>query len=134
MTQGTDFSFGSEGKAFYADPEVMDRLGRLAIRLLLITSAVISASGFMGTVFIDGDVIAKIEVVSAIAVDALICIYVLGDDEHPGSAASILSWSWIWLGPLVIAFLLWGVVSVLQAFGMVGAIIAVVFLIGCFIK
>ena len=35
---------------------------------------------------------------------------------------------------LVIAFLLWGVVSVLQAFGMVGAIIAVVFLIGCFIK
>ena len=134
IAQGADFSFGSEGKAFYADPEVMDRLGRLAIRLLLIASAVISASGFMGTVFIDGDVIAKIEVVSAIAVDALICIYVLGDDEHPGSAASILSWSWIWLGPLVIAFLLWGVVTVLQAFGMVGAIIAVVFLIGCFIK
>lgn len=134
MAQGADFSFGSEDKAFYADPEVMDRLGRLAIRLLLIASAVISASGFMGTVFIDGDAIAKIEVVSAIAVDALICIYVLGDDEHPGSAASILSWSWIWLGPLVIAFLLWGVVTVLQAFGMVGAIIAVVFLIGCFIK
>lgn len=128
MAQGADFSFGSEGKAFYADPEVMDRLGRLAIRLLFITAAVISASGFMGTVFIDGDTVAKCEVLLAILVDCFACIAAWGDNEHPSSASTIKSWSYLWLIPAIIAFLLWGVVSLLQSAGAIIAIVVVVLL------
>lgn len=129
MAQGADFSFGSEGKAFYADPEVMDRLGRLAIRLLFITAAVISASGFMGTVFIDGDTVAKCEVLLAILVDCFACIAAWGDNEHPSSASTIKSWSYLWLIPAIIAFLLWGVVSLLQSVGAIIAIVVVVLLV-----
>lgn len=128
MAQGADFSFGSEGKAFYADPEVMDRLGRLAIRLLFITAAVISTSGFMGTVFIDGDTVAKCEVLLAILVDCFACIAAWGDSEHPSSASAIKSWSYLWLIPVIIAFLLWGVVSLLQSAGAIIAIVVVVLL------
>lgn len=128
MAQGADFSFGSEDKAFYADPEVMDRLGRLAIRLLFITAAVISASGFMGTVFIDGDTVAKCEVLLAILVDCFACIAAWGDNEHPSSASTIKSWSYLWLIPAIIAFLLWGVVSLLQSAGAIIAIVLVVLL------
>ena len=127
--QGADFSFGSEGKAFYADPEVMDRLGRLAIRLLFITAAVISASGFMGAVFIDGDTVAKCEVLLAILVDCFACIAAWGDNEHPSSASTIKSWSYLWLIPVIIAFLLWGVVSLLQSIGAIIAIVVVVLLV-----
>ena len=129
MAQGADFSFGSEDKAFYADPEVMDRLGRLAIRLLFITAAVISASGFMGTVFIDGDTVAKCEVLLAILVDCFACIAAWGDNEHPSSASTIKSWSYLWLIPAIIAFLLWGVVSLLQSAGAIIAIVVVVLLV-----
>lgn len=129
MAQGADFSFGSEDKAFYADPEVMDRLGRLAIRLLFITAAVISASGFMGTVFIDGDTVAKCEVLLAILVDCFACIAAWGDNEHPSSASTIKSWSYLWLIPAIIAFLLWGVVSLLQSVGAIIAIVVVVLLV-----
>lgn len=129
MAQGADFSFGSEGKAFYADPEVMNRLGRLAIRLLFITAAVISASGFMGTVFIDGDTVAKCEVLLAILVDCFACIAAWGDNEHPSSASTIKSWSYLWLIPAIIAFLLWGVVSLLQLVGAIIAIVVVVLLV-----
>lgn len=129
MAQGADFSFGSEGKAFYADSEVMDRLGRLAIRLLFITAAVISASGFMGTVFIDGDTVAKCEVLLAILVDCFACIAAWGDNEHPSSASTIKSWSYLWLIPAIIAFLLWGVVSLLQSAGAIIAIVVVVLLV-----
>lgn len=129
MAQSADFSFGSEGKAFYADPEVMDRLGRLAIRLLFITAAVISASGFMGTVFIDGDTVAKCEVLLAILVDCFACIAAWGDNEHPSSASTIKSWSYLWLIPAIIAFLLWGVVSLLQSVGAIIAIVVVVLLV-----
>lgn len=129
MAQGADFSFGSEGKAFYADPEVMDRLGRLAIRLLFITAAVIIASGFMGTVFIDGDTVAKCEVLLAILVDCFACIAAWGDNEHPSSASTIKSWSYLWLIPAIIAFLLWGVVSLLQSVGAIIAIVVVVLLV-----
>lgn len=128
MAQGADFSFGSEDKAFYADPEVMDRLGRLAIRLLFITAAVISASGFMGTVFIDGDTVAKCEVLLAILVDCFACIAAWGDNEHPSSASTIKGWSYLWLIPAIIAFLLWGVVSLLQSAGAIIAIVLVVLL------
>lgn len=131
MAQGADFSFGSEDKAFYADPEVMDRLGRLAIRLLFITAAVISASGFMGTVFIDGDTVAKCEVLLAILVDCFACIAAWGDNEHPSSASTIKSWSYLWLIPAIIAFLLWGVVSLLQSAGAIIAIVVVVLLVLC---
>lgn len=129
IAQGADFSFGSEGKAFYADPEVMDRLGRLAIRLLFITAAVISASGFMGAVFIDGDTVAKCEVLLAILVDCFACIAAWGDNEHPSSASTIKSWSYLWLIPVIIAFLLWGVVSLLQSAGAIIAIVVVVLLV-----
>lgn len=129
MAQGADFSFGSEDKAFYADPEVMDRLGRLTIRLLFITAAVISASGFMGTVFIDGDTVAKCEVLLAILVDCFACIAAWGDNEHPSSASTIKSWSYLWLIPAIIAFLLWGVVSLLQSAGAIIAIVVVVLLV-----
>lgn len=129
MAQGADFSFGSEDKALYADPEVMDRLGRLAIRLLFITAAVISASGFMGTVFIDGDTVAKCEVLLAILVDCFACIAAWGDNEHPSSASTIKSWSYLWLIPAIIAFLLWGVVSLLQSVGAIIAIVVVVLLV-----
>lgn len=129
MAQGADFSFGSEDKAFYADPEVMDRLGRLAIRLLFITAAVISASGFMGTVFIDGDTVAKCEVLLAILVDCFACIAAWGDNEHPSSASTIKSWSYLWLIPAIIAFLLWGVVSLLQSAGAIIAIVVVALLV-----
>ena len=129
MAQGADFSFGSEDKAFYADPEVMDRLGRLAIRLLFITAAVISASGFMGTVFIDGDTVVKCEVLLAILVDCFACIAAWGDNEHPSSASTIKSWSYLWLIPAIIAFLLWGVVSLLQSAGAIIAIVVVVLLV-----
>lgn len=129
MAQGADFSFGSEDKAFYADPEVMDRLGRLAIRLLFITAAVISASVFMGTVFIDGDTVAKCEVLLAILVDCFACIAAWGDNEHPSSASTIKSWSYLWLIPAIIAFLLWGVVSLLQSAGAIIAIVVVVLLV-----
>lgn len=129
MAQGADFSFGSEDKAFYADPEVMDRLGRLAIRLLFITAAVISASGFMGTVFIDGDTVAKCEVLLAILVDCFACIAAWGDNEHPSSASTIKSWSYLWLIPAIITFLLWGVVSLLQSVGAIIAIVVVVLLV-----
>lgn len=129
MAQGADFSFGSEDKASYADPEVMDRLGRLAIRLLFITAAVISASGFMGTVFIDGDTVAKCEVLLAILVDCFACIAAWGDNEHPSSASTIKSWSYLWLIPAIIAFLLWGVVSLLQSAGAIIAIVVVVLLV-----
>lgn len=129
MAQGADFSFGSEDKAFYAGPEVMDRLGRLAIRLLFITAAVISASGFMGTVFIDGDTVAKCEVLLAILVDCFACIAAWGDNEHPSSASTIKSWSYLWLIPAIIAFLLWGVVSLLQSAGAIIAIVVVVLLV-----
>lgn len=129
MAQGADFSFGSEDKAFYADPEVMDRLGRLAIRLLFITAAVISASGFMGTVFIDGDTVAKCEVLLAILVDCFACIAAWGDNEHPSSASTIKSWSYLWLIPAIIAFLLWGVVSLLQSAGAIIAIVVVVLIV-----
>lgn len=129
MAQGADFSSGSEDKAFYADPEVMDRLGRLAIRLLFITAAVISASGFMGTVFIDGDTVAKCEVLLAILVDCFACIAAWGDNEHPSSASTIKSWSYLWLIPAIIAFLLWGVVSLLQSAGAIIAIVVVVLLV-----
>ena len=129
MAQGANFSFGSEDKAFYADPEVMDRLGRLAIRLLFITAAVISASGFMGTVFIDGDTVAKCEVLLAILVDCFACIAAWGDNEHPSSASTIKSWSYLWLIPAIIAFLLWGVVSLLQSAGAIIAIVVVVLLV-----
>lgn len=129
MAQGADFSFGSEDKAFYADPEVMDRLGRLAIRLLFITAAVISASGFMGTVFIDGDTVAKCEVLLAILVDCFACIAAWGDNEHPSSASTIKSWSYLWLILAIIAFLLWGVVSLLQSAGAIIAIVVVVLLV-----
>lgn len=129
MAQGADFSFGSEDKAFYADPEVMDRLGRLAIRLLFITAAVISASGFMDTVFIDGDTVAKCEVLLAILVDCFACIAAWGDNEHPSSASTIKSWSYLWLIPAIIAFLLWGVVSLLQSAGAIIAIVVVVLLV-----
>lgn len=128
MAQGADFSFGSEGKAFYADPEVMDRFGRLAIRLLFITATVISASGFMGAAFIDGDTVAKCEVLLAILVDCFACIAAWGDSEHPSSASAIKSWSYLWLIPVIIAFLLWGVVSLLQSAGAIIAIVVVVLL------
>ena len=124
--QGTGFSAGSQGTAFYADPTFMKKLDTLAVRLMLATAAITSIAGFMGSVFIDGDTIAKFEVLLAALIDIVICMVKWRDNEHPGSATTIRSWTYIWMVPVVIAFLLWGVVSVLQTFGIVLAVIAVI--------
>ena len=83
----------------------------------------------MGTVFIDGDTVAKCEVLLAILVDCFACIAAWGDNEHPSNASTIKSWSYLWLIPAIIAFLLWGVVSLLQSAGAIIAIVVVVLLV-----
>ena len=130
--QGLGFSAGSPNVAFYADPAVMAKLAKLAVRLMLVAATVTSVAGFMGAIYIDGDGVAKFEVLLAALIDAVACVIALSDDAHPGSSTSIKTWSYIWAIPVVVAFLLWGVVSVLQAFGIVLAIIAAIVILGFF--
>lgn len=116
------FSTGSQPLTFYADPEVMDRFGRLAGRLVLIAALVTSAFGFMGPTFIDGDIFVKLDVFFAVCFGAMLVLTIFGEDAHPGSAKALRSWLYMWIVPIAIEFILSGVVSLANFLSIVGFI------------
>lgn len=123
------FSTGRHSASFYTDPEVMDRFGRLAGRLVLITALIVSAFGFMGSMYVDGDVYARVEVLIAVCFGLMIVLIVFGEDAHPGSAQALRSWLYMWIPPILIEFLLSGVVSFanfLSLFGFIFLLLAFV--------
>lgn len=130
------FSTGRHSVSFYTDPEVMDRFGRLAGRLVLITALIVSAFGFMGSMYVDGDVYARVEVLIAVCFGLMIVLIVFGEDAHPGSAQALRSWLYMWIPPILIEFLLSGVVSFanfLSLFGFIFLLLAFVISVIAFV-
>lgn len=130
------FSTGRHSVSFYTDPEVMDRFGRLAGRLVLITALVVSAFGFMGSMYVDGDVYARVEVLIAVCFGLMIVLIMFGEDAHPGSAQALRSWLYMWIPPILIEFLLSGVVSFanfLSLFGFIFLLLAFVISVIAFV-
>lgn len=130
------FSTGRHSVSFYTDPEVMDRFGRLAGRLVLITALVVSAFGFMGSMYVDGDVYARVEVLIAVCFGLMIVLIMFGEDAHPGSAQALRSWLYMWIPPILIEFLLSGVISFanfLSLFGFIFLLIAFVISVIAFV-
>lgn len=130
------FSTGRHSVSFYTDPEVMDRFGRLAGRLVLITALIVSAFGFMGSMYVDGDVYARVEVLIAVCFGLMIVLIMFGEDAHPGSAQALRSWLYMWIPPILIEFLLSGVVSFanfLSLFGFIFLLLAFVISVIAFV-
>lgn len=130
------FSTGRHSVSFYTDPEVMDRFGRLAGRLVLITALVVSAFGFMGSMYVDGDVYARVEVLIAVCFGLMIVLIMFGEDAHPGSAQALRSWLYMWIPPILVEFLLSGVVSFanfLSLFGFIFLLLAFVISVIAFV-
>lgn len=120
------FSSGRAPAAFYMDPQLMDRLGRYAGRLVVFVPLVTSAFGFMGTMFVDGDTFTKLDVVMAILIGGMTVMLLFGDDAHPGSAKSIRTWLFSWILPIVIEFFLWGIVTIAQLLSIFGFIVMLI--------